>query len=91
MPWKECNVIDERLQFIARLRDGDKMSELCREFAGGNLRQAFQKLLAVSSCQKPKVTPAITLWLHIQSASKSDSPELKSVCSKSGPSMPRSR
>jgi len=23
MPWKECNVIDERLQFIARLRDGE--------------------------------------------------------------------
>jgi putative transposase len=32
MPWKECNVIDERLQFIARLRDGDKMAELCRSF-----------------------------------------------------------
>jgi transposase len=32
MPWKECNVVDERLQFIARLRDGDKMSELCRFF-----------------------------------------------------------
>jgi putative transposase len=32
MPWKECNPIDERLKFIARLLDGDKMSGLCREY-----------------------------------------------------------
>jgi len=32
MPWKECNPMDERLKFIARLLDGDKMAELCREF-----------------------------------------------------------
>jgi putative transposase len=43
MPWKECNVIDERLQFIARLRDGDKMSELCREF--GISRKTGYKIL----------------------------------------------
>ena len=33
MPWKECNVMDERLKFIARLLDGEKMAQLCREFA----------------------------------------------------------
>ena len=38
-----CNVIDERLQFIARLRDGDKMSELCREF--GISRKIGYKIL----------------------------------------------
>jgi putative transposase len=43
MPWKECNVIDERLQFIARLREGDKMSELCREF--GISRKTGYKIL----------------------------------------------
>jgi hypothetical protein len=32
MPWKECNPMDERLKFIARLLDGDKMAQLCREF-----------------------------------------------------------
>ena len=32
MPWKECNQMDERLKFIARLLDGDKMAVLCREF-----------------------------------------------------------
>ncbi len=32
MPWKDTCVMDERLRFIARLRDGDGMSEVCREF-----------------------------------------------------------
>ena len=32
MPWKECHVVDERLRFIARLLDGEKMAHLCAEF-----------------------------------------------------------
>jgi transposase InsO family protein len=32
MPWKDSSVMHERLKFIARLRDGEEMSELCREF-----------------------------------------------------------
>jgi len=32
MPWKECSVMDERLRFVARLLDGETMSEVCREF-----------------------------------------------------------
>jgi hypothetical protein len=32
MPWKECHVEDERLRFIARLLDGEKMARLCAEF-----------------------------------------------------------
>ena len=32
MPWKECHVVDERLRFIARLLDGEKMTGLCAEF-----------------------------------------------------------
>ena len=32
MPWKECNVVEERLRFIARLLDGENMAGLCREF-----------------------------------------------------------
>jgi len=32
MPWKECNIVEERLRFIARLLDGEKMAVLCREF-----------------------------------------------------------
>src|SRR5882724_5870212 len=33
MPWKECSVMDERLQFVARRLAGEAMAELCREFA----------------------------------------------------------
>jgi len=29
MPWKECHVMDERLRFIARWLDGEKMARLC--------------------------------------------------------------
>jgi transposase len=32
MPWKECNQMDERLKFVARLLDGEKMAPLCVEF-----------------------------------------------------------
>ena len=32
MPWKECRIVEERLRFIARLLDGEKMAGLCREF-----------------------------------------------------------
>ena len=32
MPWKECRAMDERLKFIARLLEGEKMAPLCREF-----------------------------------------------------------
>ena len=32
MPWKACKPMDERLKFIARLLDGEKMAGLCREF-----------------------------------------------------------
>jgi len=33
MPWKECSVMDERMQFVARRLAGEPMAELCREFA----------------------------------------------------------
>src|SRR6476660_5946960 len=32
MPWKECSVVEERLRFVARLLDGEGMTDLCREF-----------------------------------------------------------
>src|ERR1043166_2771742 len=32
MPWKARKPMDERLKFIARLLDGEKMAPLCREF-----------------------------------------------------------
>ncbi|HEX7012193.1 MAG TPA: IS481 family transposase [Steroidobacteraceae bacterium] len=32
MPWQECSVMEERLRFVARLLEGEGMSEVCREF-----------------------------------------------------------
>ena len=32
MPWKRSVVMDERMKFIGRLLEGEKMAELCREF-----------------------------------------------------------
>src|ERR1700739_1952667 len=32
MPWKASSVMEERLRFVARLLDGEAMTEVCREF-----------------------------------------------------------
>jgi putative transposase len=32
MPWRECHVMDERLRFVARLLEGEKIAPLCAEF-----------------------------------------------------------
>ncbi len=51
MPWKECNIVEERLRFIARRLDGEKMAGLCREFGiarktGCKLAGTFDTVLA---------------------------------------------
>ena len=32
MPWQECSKVEERMKFVSRLLDGEKMAVLCREF-----------------------------------------------------------
>jgi transposase InsO family protein len=32
MPWKESSVMDERMRLVIRLKDGESMASLCREF-----------------------------------------------------------
>ena len=32
MAWKEINLMDERLKFVARLLDGERMTTVCKEF-----------------------------------------------------------
>ena len=43
MPWKERSVMDERMRFIVRLKDGESMASLCREF--GISRKTGYKIL----------------------------------------------
>ena len=44
MPWKEFSVMDERLRFIARLLEGEPMTDVCRAF--GISRKTGYKLFA---------------------------------------------
>jgi len=32
MPWRETSVMEERLRSVARLVEGEGMSEVCRDF-----------------------------------------------------------
>src|SRR6202043_3098144 len=32
MPWKERSVVEERMRFVLRLKDGESMASLCRQF-----------------------------------------------------------
>ena len=32
VPWKEQSIVEERMRFVLRLRDGESMASLCREF-----------------------------------------------------------
>ncbi len=43
MPWRESSVMDERMRFVIRLKDGETMASLCREF--GISRQTGYKIL----------------------------------------------
>ena len=43
MPWKDSSVMEERLRFVARLLEGEGMSDVCREF--GISRKTGYKIL----------------------------------------------
>src|SRR5579875_2713697 len=43
MPWKECRPMDERIRFVARFLDGEKIAPLCRSF--GISRKTGYKIL----------------------------------------------
>jgi hypothetical protein len=32
MPWKEVTAVNERVEFVARLKAGERMTDLCRGF-----------------------------------------------------------
>ncbi len=43
MPWKKRSVMDERMRFVIRLKDGESMAGLCREF-GISLKTGYKIL-----------------------------------------------
>ena len=60
MPWKECHVVDERLRFIARLLDGEKMTAVCADFGisrktGYKLFERFRKFVRIKRAERSVV------------------------------------
>lgn len=53
MPWKECHIMDERLRFVARLLEGEKMAPLCAEF-GILPKDRLQDLQALQGLRYPR-------------------------------------
>src|SRR5690606_12835973 len=61
MGWMECNKMDEKLKFIARYLEGEKVAPLCREFGvsrttGHKLIERY-KLMGQCALVKQKRTP----------------------------------
>ena len=49
MPWKASGVVNERMNFVMRFRDGERMAELCREYGisrktGYKFLERFERL-----------------------------------------------
>jgi hypothetical protein len=62
-----CSVMDERLRFVAKLRDGESMTQLCREFGisrkiGCKIFQRYRDsgVEAVSESRDSMRTPSST-------------------------------
>ncbi len=75
MPWKECHVMDERLRFVARRLEGEKMAPLCAEF--GISRKAGYKIFDWAT--------STTRWAA-SSRSKTPSPRKCYLCARNDPS-----
>jgi transposase len=59
MPWKEISVMDEGLRFVARRLEGEKMTDLCREFGisrktGYKIFQRYQEDGAYALCDRSR-------------------------------------
>jgi hypothetical protein len=60
MPWKECRVVDDRLRFVGRMLDGEKMAPLCREF--GISRKTGYKIFDRYSGSPACVATGVRTW-----------------------------
>jgi hypothetical protein len=55
MPWKECSVMDERMQFVSRRLASETKAELCREF-GISRKTGYQSFDRYQECGIPGLT-----------------------------------
>lgn len=49
MPWKGCRKMDEKLRFVSRFLDREKIAALCREFGIASGRNAGGKQATAST------------------------------------------
>ena len=75
MPWKERSVMDERMRFIVRLQDGERMSDLCRAFGisrktGYKIKSRYEEvgLLGLSDRARRPCRYANALPLQVEQA-----------------------
>lgn len=59
MPWKESSVMDERLRFVARLLEGEPMTDVCRDFGisrktGYKIFDRYQEEGPISLCDRSR-------------------------------------
>jgi transposase InsO family protein len=64
VPWKESCRVEERMKFVARVRSGERMTALCREFGisrktGYKLAQRFEQYSAVGLLDQRRVPERI--------------------------------
>jgi transposase len=63
MPWKECHVMDERLRFVARLLEGEKMAPLCAEF-GISRKTGYKIFERYKDCAGHKSSTTTLRYAH---------------------------
>src|SRR5947207_14424891 len=63
MPWQECNLMDERLKFIAGLLDGEKMAVMCRRF-GVSRKTGYKILDRYNSCGRSQPSTKLLRSRH---------------------------
>jgi hypothetical protein len=86
MPWQECRKVDERLRFVARLLDGEKMAVLCRvRVASRNsLTACLTRILTVALVRRcircrdpcPPLSPEIVLAQRSLTPEASEAPKM---------------
>jgi transposase InsO family protein len=59
LPWKEVGVVNERMRFVLRVEDGERMTDLCREFGisrktGYKLWGRYRELGGVGLFDEPR-------------------------------------
>lgn len=50
MPWKERSVLDERIRFVIRHKDGECLAALCREFGEKAIPSLKKSILLGNRC-----------------------------------------